>query len=68
MKFMLAYTEFPMRSIVSASSEPIRVSKLPYIFRWIILSTVLLSFPSRAQKSTFTPSQPLSFHSHRIYL
>ena len=61
MKFMLAFIEFPMRSNVSASSEPIRVSKLPYIFRWIIFRpTVLLSFPSRAQKSTSMPSQPLS--------
>lgn len=57
MKFMLAYTEFPMHSNVSASSEPIRVSKLPYIFRWIIFLLYYFLFHLALRK---VPSRPAS--------
>jgi len=42
--------------------------KIAIYFQVDNIPTVLLSSPSRAQKSTFMPSQPLSFHSHQIYL
>lgn len=68
MKFVLAYTEFPMPSNVSASSARANTCfKIAIYFQVDNIPTVLLFFPSRAQKSTFTPSQPLSFHSHQIY-